>query len=207
VNVNVIPHFTATGTFKVYIAAVERYYQNPGNTTGQLNYRYIMRKMFPDGGGNTVASFTNNTPVNYNFNTPFLVGSNTQMDFNFWGAPISSDLVVFVQNTTTDEVYQSRVIAATWPTDVPTIANETKVLVYPNPASDYTVVGLDMQEAANVSVNITDATGRVVYKNAQQVAAGRHDMPISTASMAAGLYNVTITTEKGSVTQRLSVVK
>ena len=36
---------------------------------------------------------------------------------------------------------------------------------------------------------------------------GDHDMEVSTANLASGLYNVKITTDKGTTTERLSVVK
>jgi hypothetical protein len=55
---------------------------------------------------------------------------------------------------------------------------------------------------------ITDAIGRTVkLQDAEMLAAGTHSLGINTAELAPGLYNVTIQTEKGKLSKRLSVTK
>jgi hypothetical protein len=207
-SVSVTPHFSITGNYKIHIALVERFYQNTANTTGQLDYRYVMRRMIPSGNGTTVSSWTSGTPQVINItSSPYTVGSVAQMNTNMWGSPIGSDLVVFIQDNDDNSILQSKVIPAQWPTDVATIANETKVMIAPNPATDFAVVALDMASAANVTIHVTDALGRIVHTTTQQLSAGRNDIGINTSEFSTGLYNVTIQTEKGSITERLSVVK
>ncbi len=209
---SVTPYFTITGNYSIHAAAVQWAYDlapnDPTKTTSQSHFVFVQRQMFPNGNGTAVTSWTGGTPVTGTWNnTPYAVGAPAQGNFQFWSHPIGSDLIVFVQDNATKEILQSQSIPAAWPTNVPTIANETKVLIYPNPAVDYTVLGLDMPTASDVVVNITDAMGRVVYNKAQYVTAGRHDLAVSTVSFAAGLYNVTIKTDKGMLTQRLTVAK
>jgi len=57
-------------------------------------------------------------------------------------------------------------------------------------------------------VQILDATGRVV-KNVtnQTMGAGTQKLGVSTADLAAGIYNVKFQTESGSHIERLTVIK
>ncbi len=212
VSVSVTPYFTLTGgNYSLHVAAVQKSYhlQDATTTVGQYDFVYVMRRMFPNGGGTAMTTFTSGTPIVNNWNAqPFLVNpAPLQNSLDFFVTPISSDLVAFVQDNTTGEVLQSKSIPAAWPADVANIANDTKVMIFPNPASDYTVIGIDMQTAGDVHVNITDALGRVVYTHTEAVGTGRRDLTISTINFAAGLYNVTVQTEKGSLKERLTVVK
>jgi len=80
--------------------------------------------------------------------------------------------------------------------------------VYPNPAADLTHVQFTLAEATNVGFTIYDMTGRVVLSGAsEQMVAGAHQLNISTEELASGIYNVVVKSEKGQVSQRLSIVK
>ncbi|HYD22380.1 MAG TPA: T9SS type A sorting domain-containing protein, partial [Flavipsychrobacter sp.] len=80
--------------------------------------------------------------------------------------------------------------------------------VYPNPAFGQTAVSFDVPNQGSVTINVLDNVGRTVYTSgALQVSAGRTLHNISTANLAAGLYNINVVSEHGISTQRLSVVK
>lgn len=217
VTYSVTPYFTITGNYSVHAAVVQRAFDldpnDPSQTTTQTHFVYAMRKMFPNGTGTAVNSFTAGTPVTGSWMAhPFTVSNITTStqnlnNFDWWSHPMAGDLVVFVQDNETGEILQSRSIPATWPTSVPSIANDTRVLIFPNPATDHAIVSLNMDNAAEVNISMTDALGRVVYNTTQSLTNGRHDLAINTSSFAAGTYNVTIKTEKGSLTERLAIVK
>jgi hypothetical protein len=213
ITYSVTPHFTITGNYRIHVATVQRAFDldvnDPSQTTTQTHFVFAMRKMFPDGSGTTAASLTDGTALTGSWMAqPFATTYNPQQgNFEFWSHPMASDVVVFIQDNTTGEVLQSQVITAQWPTDVANIANDTKVLLFPNPASDQAVLSLNMENAATVNMVVTDAVGRVVYTRTSELSAGRHDLPINTSSYAAGVYNVTIKTEKGSLTERLTIAK
>lgn len=212
VSYSVTPYFTMSGNYSVHAAVVQRSFDlalnDPSQTTSQSHFVYAMREMFPNGNGTAVTTFTEGTPVTGNWAAhTYAVGNVQQNNYQWWSSPIAGDLVVFVQDNATGEVMQSKSIPASWPVSTPNIANDTKVLVYPNPATDVAVVSLNMEYAAEVNISMTDAVGRVVYSSAQNLTGGRHDVTVNTTSFAPGIYNVTIKTEKGSLTERLSVVK
>jgi hypothetical protein len=217
VTYSVTPYFTVPGSYSIHVAAVQRQFDleltDPSQTTSQSHFVFAMREMFPSGSGTSVANFTAGTPVTGSWMAhPFTVANITTStqaltNFNWWSHPMGNDIVIFVQDNTTGEVLQSQVVSAKWPTDVANIANDTKVIVYPNPATDRAVISLNMENAASLNINITDALGRSVFSSDQNLASGRHDVVVNTASFAAGLYNITIKTEKGTLTERLTVTK
>jgi hypothetical protein len=80
--------------------------------------------------------------------------------------------------------------------------------VYPNPATDASTVSFNLRNNAEVNVTVVDGVGRVVAQVAQgNLTAGNHKFSINSANLAAGVYNVMITTDAGTATQRLSVVR
>jgi hypothetical protein len=212
VTYSVTPYFTVTNTYKIHVAAVQREFDldpnDPSQTTSQTHFVFAMREMFPDGNGTTVNSFTAGTPVTGSWMAhPFAVGNVQQNNYEWWSSPYGNDIVIFVQDDATGEVLQSQVVHAQWPTDVPSIANDTKVKLFPNPATDHATLALNMQNGASVNVVITDAVGRVISNVTRELSAGTHNLNINTSNYAAGVYNVTIKTEKGSLTERLTIAK
>ncbi len=84
----------------------------------------------------------------------------------------------------------------------------SEVSVFPNPATSETNLTFNLTAATNVSVEVYDAVGRVVFSvPAQQMNTGAHSINIPVANMANGVYNVVMTTEAGKTTQRFTVAK
>ncbi len=82
------------------------------------------------------------------------------------------------------------------------------VSLHPNPARDAASLEFNLNKAGKVSVTVYDAVGRAVAVPFDgTMAQGAQRVNIATGNFAAGMYNVTITTQAGKITQRLSVVK
>jgi len=80
--------------------------------------------------------------------------------------------------------------------------------VYPNPASDEAHVKFMLDNTATVSCSITDMLGREVFSTpSEEMTAGGHQLNISTSDLSAGVYNVTVRTQNGNLSQRLSIAK
>lgn len=87
-------------------------------------------------------------------------------------------------------------------------AGISKVSVYPNPTNGLAAASVQLDAASKVSIEVFDITGRVIATVAEQkLAAGEHIIDLPVSNLASGLYNVKISTAKGSVTERLSIVK
>jgi hypothetical protein len=93
-------------------------------------------------------------------------------------------------------------------TNVSNVITEGSVALYPNPAKDAATLDFTLAKSGKVVINVLDATGRTVAVAADAtMAQGAQHITISTAGIAAGVYNINIQTEEGVHTQRLTVVK
>ncbi len=80
--------------------------------------------------------------------------------------------------------------------------------IYPNPAKGDATLSFNLTNATNVEVKVVDGLGRTVaVVTNENLKSGMHSFQISTASLAAGVYNVMINTAEGTATERLSVIK
>lgn len=94
------------------------------------------------------------------------------------------------------------------PTGVNNIIAENGLKLYPNPASNSSVLEFTLSMESQVQVVVYDMTGRLMdaVVNAQ-LGKGNHRYELNTSRLSSGLYNVKIQTENGSITERLSVIK
>ncbi len=93
-------------------------------------------------------------------------------------------------------------------TGVENVLNASSVSLYPNPAREMAKLEFTLSQKSNVTINVTDALGRTVATVANgMMNQGVQSVDIPTANLSAGVYNVSIQTEEGNLTQRLSVVK
>lgn len=205
-TVTVTPYITTTTPFKLHVAAVERQYNYTG-TTSQTNYVRIMRMMFPDGNGTSLANLTAGQSQSFTFRAKYTVGNVTQNSLNFWGNPIGSDLVAFVQDNTNKDIIQSFATPAST-TNVNTIENITSLSVFPNPAVDYAEVGFRNAVSMSVGVRVFDMMGKIVFeKAATTYESGLNAIQIPVAQFSNGLYNVQIITNNGTLTEKITVAK
>lgn len=91
-------------------------------------------------------------------------------------------------------------------TDVTEVVNQNLANVYPNPASDFTMIDINLEEAKNVTLSVTDIMGRTIstqnlgtIKN-QQV---KYDV----SALENGMYTFTISAENEVAVKRISVLK
>lgn len=215
VSLSVTPHFTKTGAYHVYIAVMDKHYQNTTNTTGQLEYYHVMRQMLPNGSGHAVTSWTDGVPqsfidtgVSYT-NGDWTAGVSTyptQMSNKFWSKPdTGSEVVAFVEEDATKSVMQS-VWTIPGMVKVTTTNKVENISLFPNPAKDQTMLSFNLTEAGNVKVTVMDYTGKVVSVVADKdMNIGVKNINISTKDIARGSYIVLISTENGTRAERLTV--
>ncbi|MBC7696071.1 MAG: T9SS type A sorting domain-containing protein [Burkholderiales bacterium] len=82
-----------------------------------------------------------------------------------------------------------------------------KATIYPNPTVNETAVTIDLADQLDVTVNVLNGVGQVVYHSMVTLNASLNKITLDTEKFASGLYNVVIASEKGSVTKKLSVSK
>ncbi|MBQ9473874.1 MAG: T9SS type A sorting domain-containing protein [Bacteroidales bacterium] len=80
------------------------------------------------------------------------------------------------------------------------------VSVYPNPASDRTLLQLTVTDAGRAVVNVYDVNGRRVYsRDMGVVAEGNHDIELNCSSLPRGLYLVNVNFGRNTATTKLVV--
>ena len=80
---------------------------------------------------------------------------------------------------------------------------------YPNPAVNSTNIKFSLAAATDVTIYITDMSGRTINTISQAgLAAGEHTVPVSTENMPAGNYIYLVRTGTGSgIASKLTVAK
>ncbi len=77
---------------------------------------------------------------------------------------------------------------------------------YPNPASGSTVVNVTLPEAANLSFEVTNLMGQVVYTaDKGAVASGMHTFTFDASNIGSGVYFYTVKAGDSSVTKKMVI--
>ena len=78
----------------------------------------------------------------------------------------------------------------------------TKLLLYPNPATDQVTLSLYAPQNEKAQVRIIDANGKVVLNQTLNLSQGTTPQTINVAKLAKGYYFINTLTEEGNTTER-----
>jgi len=79
--------------------------------------------------------------------------------------------------------------------------------IYPNPSSDFAQVYFNLNERENVSLAITDISGRLLYERpVSSYQPGRNELWLPVQRLPTGLYLVTLSSDHARKTMKLDVV-
>jgi hypothetical protein len=136
-----------------------------------------------------------------------------QADWKKWSVdmtavPVGAMIAFRGVGATGQNLFVDDVNLRTGPTGVENIIATNTVSIYPNPAKESATLEFTLNKGGKVTVNVLDAVGRVIstVSNTTMQQGAQH-VSIPTSTLAAGVYNISIQTEEGALTQRLSVVK
>ncbi len=80
--------------------------------------------------------------------------------------------------------------------------------LYPNPTKGDATLELSLAQAQELSLQLTDVTGRIVYQiAAQEYEQGKHQVVMPTRSLAAGVYLYQVTNSNGELLSKGRLVK
>lgn len=85
--------------------------------------------------------------------------------------------------------------------------NIAAVELFPNPTVNDAVVNITVVKSSEASITVLNNVGQMVYQTVSALNTGSNKVNIDTKQFAAGIYNIIIATENGSVTKKLSVTK
>lgn len=170
----------------------------PGNI---MKYDFVARGIYPSPtgtSGSLPASMTSGTKYTYTF-PPVNIGT--------WNKDRLTAIVMLVNgadftilNSNNQKVTNVSIKEAT--------VGVNELDVYPNPANDIVTTHFNLEQSSNVAIEIVDMLGRVVKTvSNKSLTPGTYEVPTSVSELVAGIYLVKITTETGTITERISVVK
>lgn len=86
-------------------------------------------------------------------------------------------------------------------------SNEFKLNVYPNPAKDIANVDFTLENSSDVSLTLTDLSGKAVYSTSETMSAGKNTIAVPTDDLSNGIYMYTFSTGNKVVTKKLVINK
>ena len=97
------------------------------------------------------------------------------------------------------------VISATEVTD---LGGLNSVMVYPNPASGQLNIAYSLKQAGVMEMNLYDLNGRLVKQlNKLNYVTGNGNITDDVSNLSTGLYQLVISTDKGSTTRKISIIR
>ena len=185
----------------------------PGYHNGQFNFRHIWtRRSYDNGAPNSWGELMDiNTDIAHWLDEciyPVLAGSFDDADNAF-----------FIYNTDAtpgtaldgDHDYQTNTeyVLNYIPVGIENNISFTDANVsqnYPNPATGTSVVNVTLPQSANLSIEVTNLMGQVVYTaDKGAVNAGMHSFTIDASNLGSGVYFYTVKAGESSVTKKMIV--
>lgn len=204
----------ASGTYKVAVYLVEDGAIAPqASKTGNVAHHNVLRSsMSASTWGEQIATGT--IAQGDEFDKTFTFDLSSSITPNYADQPSTWDKTILVPFAVIYKVnggsheYVNGARHYDFETSISNIASVNNLAIFPNPATTQATVSFDSDKATEATILVTDAVGKVVHNSgAINVTAGRYFYNIETSNIGSGLYNVTIKTQDGVLTQKLSVAK
>jgi hypothetical protein len=191
---------------KVFVAILEKTTFKNVKSNGETEFHHVLKKMLPDANGTALGAVTKGTAKVFPTMT-FTVPGNVRLPIDGQTANIINlatensieelqdcEVVVFIQDLATKEVFQAANSAGTI-LSVDDVNNETSgIRVYPNPsAAGSTNLSFNLNSTEQVKVNVYNTLGQVVLSiDAKDLVQGSNSITLNTESFAKGVYTVKI---------------
>ena len=85
--------------------------------------------------------------------------------------------------------------------------NDFNLNVYPNPAQNNANVDFTLENAGEVTFELTDLSGKTVYSTSEKMAAGNNSIVVPTDALSNGIYTFSFTNGNSVITKKLVVTK
>jgi hypothetical protein len=187
IPVTITPY--VSGSFKVYVVIIEKTTTGNVGTNGETSWKHVMMKMLPNGSGSTV-TFTGGSPYTNTFTYTSSKADNIEE---------MSDLqaVVFVQENTTKEVFQSAFVDIAL-AGIDMYADE-RISVYPNPANDI----IKITNAQNADMQFYDIYGKLVMSKSNI----DNDYILNVSELSIGTYIIKLVNGDKVITRKINVLR
>ena len=207
VSVQISPYASWSGA-KLFIAVLDKEYaagSDASFSNGETEFHHIFRKMVPNASGTTI-NLTSGTPYTGNQNYTYSWHPSYPAQGSFaLHADSEQEVVVFVQDADGNILNSAISIG-----ELASVENSdvlTGFSVYPNPATDMANVEFNVTNQSDVTVQVLNTLGQIVYTNYMGEVNGTQKVQLNTAQFETGVYLVNISVNGTVVTKRISVTK
>ncbi len=218
--------FTAdmSGTYKVAVVIIEDEVSGTGATWNQVN-TYSGGAFGPMGGFESLANPVPASTIDYDHVARALVGGwagatgsvpadptnglvhsyNSIVTLDAGWDLVNCRAVTLLIKSSTGEIVNAGV-SQTLAVNVEEFTSSTNAIsVFPNPASDLTYVRLNVESKTDVTLRITDNTGKLIFEQAYKSLNKDGVIPVDTSNFASGIYSVSVSDSKAIVTKTLVI--
>ncbi|HNQ61520.1 MAG TPA: T9SS type A sorting domain-containing protein, partial [Bacteroidia bacterium] len=123
------------------------------------------------------------------------------------GHSLSTEACDMANNAAANDIVFVKIEAAT--VSVPTIPGASRLEVsqnYPNPVIGATAFNVSLTERSDITVQVTDLIGKVVYSTSRtNAASGIHTIQFSTSNWNDGIYFYTVQAQGQKITKQIVV--
>lgn len=202
------PLFDAVDT-RLNVAIMENTTSLNVKTNGETAFYHVMKKMLPDETGtlltNIPAGTWDSVTVTYTFNGNYrlpidgqaanIIDNSTENSVEEFG---DLTMVGWMQSPLPNkQVYQAHNFILDSTTGMYEM-NKTvnSILIYPNPADEFTAVEISLNEMEKMKVQLMDVNGRTLEVQEINGKSGLTTVKFNTSQLAAGVYHVAVTDSK-----------
>ena len=175
--------------FFVVIEEEVNYLQaNPPGTNGELDFKWVMRKMLPAYNGHTMGQDSVGTQHSFSYIYPI---DQTKIDAQ------QLEVVAFVQRYGTKEIMQAvKTADVQQPTATTTPVRKEKLLIYPTIATDEISVTLGEEWQKNTEVRIYNTQGKMLKFKTAHSEGSFWNLTFNTTKLPVGTYLVIASDEE-----------
>jgi hypothetical protein len=203
VDVDVVSDEDYGSGYTLMMAVVENLTTGNVGSNGETEFHYVFMGNVPDQNGIALTGgLTKNVPQNFkesrNFSSSF-IEEFSDLKLVVWVDELATKET---QNSQWAEIRDAAVIGLDEKSQVKELS------IYPNPTMDQSTVRFDLEESANIVINVVDITGKTVQTVANTTYnAGSNKVVIDGTNLSGGLYYVSIITDNDVITRKLMLNK
>ncbi|MBK7762603.1 MAG: T9SS type A sorting domain-containing protein [Bacteroidetes bacterium] len=123
-----------------------------------------------------------------------------------WTAPATQDLSrckanVLLISALSGEAQNGKWVSV-FPNSVNNVVKDASLTIYPNPSNDYLNLDFTLTKVSDVTINLTDMSGKSVYNNNLSQLNGNQGLVINTSALSNGIYTLSLKTAEGTITRK-----
>jgi hypothetical protein len=179
-----IIHGNTSENLAAFVVLTESQVSSPGNG----NQQYVVRDVYPDA--------TTGHPLDFSSQSNHIWFSQFILDEKY--NPENCEIVVFLQNMDTREIYQANSRMADDITSINEMASGGDLRIYPNPAGHRFFISASTEIS---QVSIYNPIGKLVFETKPL----SNEFIINTQNFNPGIYLVTVGTSTGTVTEKVFI--